>query len=160
MVWAKVQWCLHLVDSDLVDCIDLADYFWWLTKDRNGQFTSLEWIYLVDWFYLMDCRILVYICVVNRDITVLILLWKKYLLLVEVARSETPGPPLLSSFEEQSHTEKRDMFCRNMQSFIAKYIQKFASERNLRKFLKFRWNILIQNKKPKIKIHATKGQHF
>ena len=32
-----VQWCLDLVDSDLVDCQDLVDYCCCLTRDRNGQ---------------------------------------------------------------------------------------------------------------------------
>ena len=30
-------WCLDLVDSDLVDCRDLVDYFCCLTGDKNGQ---------------------------------------------------------------------------------------------------------------------------
>ena len=32
-----LQWCIDLVDSDLVDCRDFVDYFCCLTDDRNGQ---------------------------------------------------------------------------------------------------------------------------
>ena len=34
------QWCLDLVDSDLVDCRDLVDYFCCLSGNKNGQIKS------------------------------------------------------------------------------------------------------------------------
>ena len=33
----EIQWCLDLVDSDLVDCRDLVDYFCCLYSNENGQ---------------------------------------------------------------------------------------------------------------------------
>ena len=36
-VHKTLQWCVDLVNSDLVDCRDLLDYFCCLTGDKTGE---------------------------------------------------------------------------------------------------------------------------
>ena len=47
-----LQWCLDLVDSDLVDCHDLEGYFCCFFGNINGQI--IPWFYLVDFFAATD----------------------------------------------------------------------------------------------------------